>query len=105
MDITDKIDLILTEITWKKVIRKGKVVRKPTCPPGFKAVDGSCTKMSGSERRKRAKSTKRAQKKLWNSGGKAAKLLKRRAKSMRRRGSFNVPDQPALTGVKIPSGA
>lgn len=98
MDITCKIDLLLNEITWKKVIRAGKVVRKPVCPKGFKAVSGTCVKMSGQERRKRAKAVRRAQKKLWSSGGKTSKLLKKRAKSMRRRGSFNVPEQPKLSG-------
>ena len=107
MDITEKIDLFLNEITYKKVIRKGKVIRKPICPNGFKAVNGTCVKMTGQEKRKRAKSAKKAQianwircnaNKLWNSGGKSAKLLKRRAKSMRRRGSFNVPEQPGTDG-------
>lgn len=84
MDITDKIDIMLVEVKWKKVVRGGKLIKKLFCPDGFKAKNGKCIKMSAAERRKRAISTKRAQKKL-HAGGKAARLLKKRAKSMRKR--------------------
>ena len=45
MDIIDRID-ILTEAKFKRVVRKGKLVRKLICPNGFKAVKGKCKKMS-----------------------------------------------------------
>lgn len=90
MDIIDKIDII-TEIKFKRVVRKGKLIRKAICPAGYKVVKGKCKKQSASEIRKRSKSTKRAQKKLWAGGG-GAKLIRKRAKSMRKRGAL-IPTQ------------
>jgi hypothetical protein len=84
MDITDKIEQLIVEIRFKKVVRKGKLVKKAICPPGFKVVSGKCVKMSPAEARKRAKATKKAQRKI-QAGGKAAKLVRSRAKSMRKR--------------------
>ena len=88
MDITEKLDLFLiTEIKFKKVVRKGKIVRKPICPPGFKFSGKKCKKMSATEMRKRSKATKKSQRKI-QSGGKKAGLLRKRAKSMRKRGAL-----------------
>ena len=83
IDIVEKIDDILDEARFKKVIRKGKVKRKLFCPKGFKAVKGKCVKMSPEEVRKRKKATRRAAKK--KKGAVLAKMLKRRKKSLRRR--------------------
>ena len=90
MDITEKID-ILTEAKFKKVVRKGKLIRKLICPPGFKAKKGKCKKMSPTEAKKRSRSAKRSQKKL-HASGKSALLLRKRAKSMRKRGAL-IPTQ------------
>ena len=92
MDILDKIDILLAddfliEGKFRKVIRKGKIVRKLFCPPGFKAVKGKCKKMKASEARKRSKATRKSQR-----SGKKAKLLRSRAKSMRKRGAL-IPTQ------------
>lgn len=83
MDIVLKLEEILDEARFKKVIRKGKVKRKLFCPKGFKAVGGKCVKMSPEETRKRKRATKRAAKK--RKGGVLAKALKKRKKSLRRR--------------------
>lgn len=91
MDLLEKIDILLTEIKFKKVIRKGKIVRKPLCPAGFKVVNGKCVKQSPTEHRKRAKATRKAQRKI-QSGGKAGILLRKRAKSMRKRNAL-IPTQ------------
>lgn len=92
MDITEKIDIILVnELKFKKVIRGGKIKKKIICPKGFKVVGGKCVKMSATERRKRSKATRRSQKKL-QAGGKTGKLLRKRAKSMRKRGAL-IPTQ------------
>ncbi len=100
-DILEKIETLLVEeplneIKFKKVIRKGKLVRKAVCPPGFKAVKGKCKKMKPGERLKRARSTKRAQKKIQSTGTKA-KLLRARAKSMRKRKAA-IPMQEPIKG-------
>jgi hypothetical protein len=90
-DILEKIELFLVEpserldeIKYKKVIRKGKIKRKAICPPGFKVVKGKCVKQHAAERLKRARSTKKAQRRIQASGIKT-KLLRARAKSMRKR--------------------
>jgi hypothetical protein len=105
MDILNKLDIILTEcidpmiceIKFRKVIRKGKVVRKGFCPKGFKAVGGKCVKMKPGEKLKRARSTKKAQRKIQASGMKA-QLLRKRAKSMRKRKAA-IPMQKAFPKV------
>jgi hypothetical protein len=48
----------------KKVVRRGKVIRKKDCPPGYKLVDGiRCMKMSTKDRVKRTRAGKKAAKK------------------------------------------
>ena len=81
MDIIDKIDNIIDEARFKKVIRKGKVKRKLFCPPGFKAVAGKCKKMAPEEVRKRKRATKRAAKK--KKGAVLSRMLKKRRKSLK----------------------
>ena len=99
-DILKKIDdyileseEMVCEIKYKKVIRKGKIVKKPVCPKGYKVVSGKCVKMSAGEMVKRSRSTKRAQKKIQNSGAKA-KLIRSRAKSMKKRKAIIPSAQP-----------
>lgn len=88
-DIIEKLSILLGErVEWKKVIRKGKVKRKLMCPPGFKEKDGKCVKMDPREIIKRSRSAKKAQKKLSADSGKIAKMARKRAKSLRKRGSF-----------------
>ena len=93
MDILDQIDLMLNEIKFKKVIRKGKLVKKPVCPDGFKAKGGKCVKMTSAEKRKRAKSARRAQKKIQASGI-GTKAIRKRAKAMRKRQALIPTTQP-----------
>lgn len=83
IDIIEKIEDVLDEARFRKVIRKGKLKRKLFCPKGFKAVGGKCVKMSPEETRKRKRATRRAAKK--RIGGVLAKALKKRKKSLRRR--------------------
>jgi len=91
MDIIEKIDIILTEGMMKKVIRGGKVVRKLICPQGFKAKGKKCVRMKGDEMRKRKKSAIIAQKKLQGKTDKKEKMMRKRAKSMKKRG-IKIPD-------------
>ena len=100
MDILERLDIFLTEpserldeIKYKKVIRKGKIKRKAVCPPGFKVVSGKCVKQKASERLKRSRSTKKAQRRIQSSGIKT-KLLRSRAKSMRKRHAAIPMQQP-----------
>ena len=79
MDILEKINIILNEIKYKKVIRGGKIKRKAICPPGFKFKNGKCIRMSPAEHIKRSKSAKKSQKKV-QLGAAKAKLIKKRAK-------------------------
>ena len=69
---------------WKVVFRKGKRQRKLMCPPGTKATGKVCKKMSGKERMKRKKALRLASKKMKVL---MPKILKKRAKAMRKRKS------------------
>lgn len=95
--IEDKILLFLGEAEFKKVVRGGKVKRKLICPPGYKAVDGRCEKMSPQELLKRKKAAKATQRKLKAQSGKFQKALKKRSKSLRRR-AMVVPDNATQPG-------
>jgi len=97
----DEEDLIC-EVRYKKVIRKGKIIRKPICPDGFKFAGGKCVKMKNTEKIKRSRSTKKAQRKVQNSGAKA-KLIRKRAKSMRKRKAL-IPNALTFTKVKVAKG-
>lgn len=70
---------ILNEVsrTVKKVIRKGKVIKKKSCPKGYKLVGNACVKMNKAEAMKRSRGAKRGGRK-----GKAARI-RTRAKSNR----------------------
>lgn len=63
--------------TRKKVVRKGKVQKKKTCPDGFKLVDGKCVRQKADEKRKRSRAAKKS-----NKTGKAQR--KRSAERSRR---------------------
>jgi len=78
---TDCIDE-LTEAIRKKVIRKGKVKRKLFCKPGQKAKGGKCVVMKSKERAGRKRTAKKSAVKR---KGKAGRIKKKRAKSMRKR--------------------
>ena len=77
-------NLILELGKIKKVVRGGKIIKKLTCPPGYKSDNGRCVRMNGVEVRKRKKAAKlmlKTKKKTLK--GIAARLLeKRRIKSM-----------------------
>jgi len=92
------LDMLDEKRGFKRVVRKGKIIRKLICPPGSKAKDGKCIKMSPTERIKRSRSAKRAQKKM--SAGKRAKMEKKKAKSLRRRASA-IPDKATKTGGQV----
>ena len=71
----------LDEAIKKRVVRKGKIIRKLICKPGFKAMGGKkCVKIAASERRVRKKAAKKAAKKR---RAKKSSMLRHRAKSMR----------------------
>ena len=84
-EVTELIDdVLVNEIEWKKVIRKGKKVRKAVCPDNRKYVPSKkkCVAIKGSEKQQMKKSSKKAAKKR---AVKMGKILKKRAKSMRKR--------------------
>ena len=92
MDITEKIDtLLINEGIYKKVIRKGKIVKKLFCQPGFKAVGTKCIKMTATEMRTRSRSTKKAQRKLQANAAKVAMMQRKMQKSLKKRG-MKIPD-------------
>jgi len=74
---------LLDEAQFKRVVRKGKVVKKGQCPDGqkFDPSRKKCVKMTASEKVKRKKGTKIAAKK---SKHKMAKTLKKRQKSIKK---------------------
>ncbi len=79
-----KLKDLLAELEWKIVIRKGKKMRKAVCPDGYKFVPGKkkCVFIPGSEKMKKARTSKKAAKKR---AIKMNKILKKRAKSMKKR--------------------
>lgn len=73
---SDPISDIIQEVapTRKKVVRKGRVVRKKDCPPGYRLVGGSrCQRISGARRAKLRRAGKRAARK-----GKAKRRISRK---------------------------
>ena len=86
-EVIEECNKILDEAKRKKVIRRGKVVRKLFCPKGQKALKGRCVAMKGKERAKRKlKSRKGAMKRK----AKAARIKKKRAKAMKKRKTFGL---------------
>lgn len=51
-------NLIEEAVKFKKVVRGGKVMKKLSCPPGYKSVNGRCVRMNSMEIRKRKKAAK-----------------------------------------------
>lgn len=82
--IREEIKNQLLELKYKIVIRKGKRFKKPICPPNAKVVGKKCVPIKGSEKAKRKRSAKKGSIKR---KGKMARILKKRAKSMKRRQS------------------
>ena len=77
----------LVEARKKKVIRKGKLIKKTFCPPGQKAKGGRCVPMKSKERtRRKMKAKKGASKRK----AKATRIKKKRAKAMRKRRAFGL---------------
>ena len=75
-------ELDLDEATRKKVIRKGKLVKKLFCAPGQKAKGGRCVTMKSTEKAKRKI---KAKKSALKRKSKMSKINKKRAKSMKKR--------------------
>ena len=77
----------MDEARRKKVIRKGKLKKKLFCPPGQKAKGGRCVTMKSTERsRRRIKAKKGAIKRK----AKFGKILKKRAKAMKKRRTYGL---------------
>ena len=77
----------LVEARKKKVIRKGKLIKKTFCPKGQKAKGGRCVTMKSKERVKRKMKAKKGAIKR---KAKSTRIKKKRAKSMRKRKSFGL---------------
>jgi hypothetical protein len=85
--IIREVILELNEARKKKVIRKGKLVKKTFCFPGQKAKGGRCVAMKSKERAARKiKAKKGAIKRK----GKMARIKKKRAKAMRKRKTYGI---------------
>lgn len=84
----------------KKVVNsEGKVVKKLTCAPGFKLVDGKCVKMSATEIRTRSVAAKKAAKKRTKAS--YAKASKLRNKTMKKRAKLIKSESASpLTSLK-----
>jgi hypothetical protein len=83
--ILESIDNLIEEaLRFKKVVRGGKILKKLTCPPGYKSTGGKCIRMSFMEVRKRKKAAKLMlkTKKKTMKGLKAMMMERRRKKSM-----------------------
>ena len=77
----------INEAKKKKVIRKGKLVKKTFCKPGQKAKGGKCVAMKSKERATRKmKAKKRANKRK----GKMSRIKKKRAKAMKKRKTYGL---------------
>lgn len=84
MKITNLIILLekLTEQKFRRVVRKGKAVRKLTCRPGYKASKGRCVRITPQEQRKRKLGQRMGARKRKAT---RARSIQKRARSMRRR--------------------
>ena len=71
----------------KKVIRRGKLVKKTFCPPGQKAKKGRCVAMSGGERAKRRMLGRKAAMKRKS---KMSRIKKKMRKAARKRKAFGL---------------
>lgn len=83
--ILECVDRLIEEaLKFKKVVRGGKVLKKLTCPPGYKSTNGKCIKMSFMEVRKRKKAARLMlkTKKKTMKGLKAMMMERKRKKSM-----------------------
>ena len=78
---------ILDEAIKKKVIRKGKLVKKTFCKKGQKAKGGKCVPMKSTQRsRRKIKAKKAAVKRK----GKMSRIKKKRKKAMKKRKTFSL---------------
>lgn len=84
----------------KKIVNsEGKVVKKLTCAPGFKLVDGKCVKMSATEIKTRSLAAKKSAKKRTKAS--YAKASKLRNKTMKKRAKLIKSESTSpLTSLK-----
>jgi hypothetical protein len=89
MDIKQYIrERIVQEIQFKRVVRKGKAVKKKICPDNAKVAGNKCVPMSGTEKMKLKRVAKKRAKKM---KAKMGRILKKRAKSLKKRAIMNLP--------------
>jgi hypothetical protein len=92
IEATELIPEVLTEIVLKKMVRKGKVVRRPVHRPGYKLkkVHGRYiyVRMSSSQKAKMSRIAKRSARKRKS---KMRSILRKRRMSVRKRSSFSRP--------------
>lgn len=78
----------LDEKKIKKVIRAGKLVKKVTCPEGQTVKNGKCVPVKSTEKISRKKAAKKRKRTM--AGKSKASQLRKRAKSLRKRGSSGI---------------
>jgi hypothetical protein len=86
-DIIEESMNIIDEAKKRRVIRKGKMIKKTFCPKGQKAKGGRCVPMKAKERTKRKMKAKKASIKRKS---KMSRIKKKRAKAMRKRKAFGI---------------
>ena len=86
-EIIREVILELDEARKKKVIRKGKLVKKTFCKPGQKAKGGKCVVMKSKERATRKMKAKKGAIKR---KGKMSRIKKKRAKAMKKRKAYGI---------------
>lgn len=68
----------------RKVVRKGKAIRRVFCRPGYKAVGKACVKIKPAESRNRHRAQKIAGKKRGARGQAAANMKRQRSNRLRK---------------------
>ena len=86
VQILENINQLIQEITAKRMVRGGRIIKRLDCPPGSKLVSGRCVRMGSSEVRTRMKAALKAtrtRRKHMSNTSFANAVMKKRKKSMK----------------------
>lgn len=76
---------VVCEVQFKRVVRKGKIIRKAQCPPGSKFQGGKCVRIKSKERIARKKAGIKTARKV---RAKSKQIARKRARSLKKRKGF-----------------